>query len=147
MRAYFFTNMYLSSIQQGIQPLHCIVEMMATAWPNHIRDILYDWAFNHKTVICLNGGATGNVCEIYDRVKLLGKRLDLPFGSFNEDEYSLSGIKTTCGIIVPSVIYELAQDLRSNRWLTKDGDRSIMEAYSSDEIALAKLLNECSLAH
>ena len=27
MRAYFFGNMYLSSIQQGIQAAHCLGEM------------------------------------------------------------------------------------------------------------------------
>lgn len=142
MRAYFFTNMYLSSIQQGIQPLHCLVELMLAPWPDHVAGIVADWAENHKTVICLNGGPAGSIAEIYDRLKHLGKDLDLPYGFFCEDEWSLSGTMTTCGIIVPESIYGAAKQLR-----VSGNDSELLQLFSKAELALARLLNEFPLAH
>ncbi len=55
MRGYFLTNMYLSSIQHGIQAAHCLQEINNN-FPGN--EILTDWAENHKTMYVLNGGTS-----------------------------------------------------------------------------------------
>ena len=62
MRAYFFTNRYLSSIQHGIQTAHCVAELFVKynheVFSNTVQDgQLYSWAENDKTIIVLNGGS------------------------------------------------------------------------------------------
>lgn len=113
-RAYFFGNFYLSSIQQGIQSAHCLAEMFVK-YPyegNHLNDsiwpceILYNWATNHKTMICLNGGESRNLQMIYDDICTFGDKLELPVAKFHEDE-SLNKTLTCVGIIVPDSIYDL----------------------------------------
>jgi len=67
MRAYFFGNMYLSSIQQGIQAAHVVTEMFTKYPIDHecIKfDDLNDWANNHKTMILLNGGYGENLYDL-----------------------------------------------------------------------------------
>jgi len=144
MRAYFFTNMYLSSIQQGIQPLHCVVDMMRSPWPSHVAEVLHDWADNHKTVICLNAGPAGHILELYNILKNLGQALDLPYGHFCEDEYSLGGTMTTCGIIVPQPIYDVAKEIRRQDPTYCGG---FVNMFSDNEIKLANLINEYGLSH
>ena len=59
-RAYYFGNMYLSSIQQGIQGLHCTSEMylkyMGSTLSVEPRQSLVEWGRTYKTVVLLNGG-------------------------------------------------------------------------------------------
>ena len=105
MRAYFFTNFYLNSLSQGIQPAHCIADMFVrynkpnpTFADTASRNRLYDWADNHKTIICLNGGANQDIHDTFVRLKVIGEALHLPYGDFHEDHYSLGGIKTCCVI-------------------------------------------------
>ena len=149
MRAYFFTNFYLNTISQGIQPAHCIVDMMVhynQNKPNSFAtESLNEWARDHKTIICLNGGAHQDIEEIHQELILIGTCLGLPVGSFSEDQYSLGGIKTCCGIIVPAPIYNLA----ASKTFDVDAysfDESGEPTYLAAEIALATLTRSCSLA-
>jgi len=85
MRAYYWGNMYLSSIQQGIQALHCTSEMFLKYLPHTERaGPLYDWAKNHKTSILLNGGDQAALLDIWVHL--------------NQDEnmYPLAYIQTGC---------------------------------------------------
>lgn len=124
MRAYFFTNMYLSSIQQGIQPLHVVGDMfvkynemnrLAASYqgsePTTMQwDILMRWAREHKTVICLNAGYSQ---EIHDLVKILESPDNpFPWAYFNEGNDALDGALTSVGIILPEEVYGLAAGLR-----------------------------------
>ena len=58
MRAYFFGNLYMSSIQQGIQAAHAVADMFIKYSnenePNYHP--LREWATDHKTMILLNAG-------------------------------------------------------------------------------------------
>jgi len=107
-RLYSFCNMYLSSIQQGIQTAHLVSNMFAKyknmrGKPEH--DMLFKWANDHKTIIVLNGGTKENIQNIFNEL-WLNADLNLPYDKFHEDEDSLGGIVTCCGIIVPEEMYE-----------------------------------------
>lgn len=125
MRAYFFGNMYLSSIQQGIQAQHCTTNMFKKYLPR--PDVageccfdaseqsvqLMEWAHDHETDILLNGGYSSNLREI-------GTALDdtenqYPWSFFNEGYEALDGALTCVGIILPEEIYETASAVRSAR--------------------------------
>lgn len=142
MRCYTFINFYLSSIQQGIQSAHCIADMFVKYedWGVGQGSTLLDWAKNHKTLICLNGGNAANIREVYHTLQNLCPHLKLPYASFCEDEQSLDGSMTCCGVIVPERIYEAASELR------RLGTDTSVLALSGYELELATLLNQFSLA-
>lgn len=124
MRAYFFGNMYLSSIQQGIQAKHCGDEMVVTYAPTVTDDgfvcedqdkyrQLHDYLTNHKTVICLNAGYSETLHDIY---KQMGSSDNpYPYAKFHESKEALDGALTCVGIVVPDAIYETAAEVRSCR--------------------------------
>ena len=122
MRAQYFGNMYLSSIQQGIQAAHATHEMF-TRYTHTISgektQMLYDWAENHKTMILLNGGYMET---IQDLVWFFSHDENpYPWSKFREGEDSLGGILTTVGIILPERIYLTAAAVRSERPWTATG--------------------------
>ena len=67
MRAYYFGNFYLSSIQQGIQAGHVTHELFVKYPDRHIPasqgDRLWEWAEHHKTMILLNGGMASRLMD------------------------------------------------------------------------------------
>ena len=84
-RAYFFGNMYLSSIQQGIQALHVTSEMYTKYTTSAIhKRILYRWGINDKTVILLNGGYSETIQTVYDALKEVCPRYGFPFAKSHE---------------------------------------------------------------
>jgi len=104
MRAYFFVNKYLSSIQQGIQALHCTHELFVKY--NHQvfsnseeKKMLFDWAENHKTVIILNGGTNEDLITINNLIV----NLRIPNTNFHEE--ALGNTLTCVGCIVPEYYY------------------------------------------
>ena len=129
MRAYFFGNMYLSSIQQGIQAKHCGDEMVVKYAPGINNGVfestdldkyqqLCDYLSNHRTVICLNGGYSSTLHEIH--AGLDDTDNTYPFAKFHESEEALDGALTCVGIIVPDAIYDTALEVRKTP-RTRDG--------------------------
>lgn len=120
MRAYTFTNFMLNSVAQGIQPGHCLVDIVRHYQQHHPASIACeraeDWADNHKTMICLNGGNHAGIKYVWERLNEIGSILQLPYGNFHEDEDTLGGLMTCCGIIVPEEIYAVA----ALRWFEND---------------------------
>lgn len=106
MRAYFFTNFYLSQIQHGIQSCHVMHEMFRkynddrTLFNKEHQQLLHDWADNHKTIIVKNGGDT----ETMHNIKELCEKMYLPWAYFNEP--SLDNALTCIGVIVPEEYYD-----------------------------------------
>ena len=157
MRAYFFGNMYLSSIQQGIQAAHVVAEMSlkysaeaSTRGPGPFND----WAENHKTMVLLNAGYGE---EIHDLVRFFGQG-QYHWASFNEGQDALDGALTCVGVILPEKIYELSKLIRdpdefkiiehrvvnSGEWVCNaDGD---IWDYTKWEWDLVKRLNDYGLA-
>lgn len=120
MRAYFFGNFYLSSIQQGIQAAHVTHELFlkyVTPQGSVSSDAVFvqlkatapllEWAASHKTMILLNGGDQDGLEYIYGRLEELTSVLHLPFAKFHESKGALNGALTSMGIIVPQHIYEM----------------------------------------
>ena len=107
MRGYFFGNMYLSSIQQGIQAAHVVTKIFAdTPAASQEGRVLYAWASQSVTKILLNGGNQKNLEILYDVIHELAGNLGFPCAKFYEDQDSLGGALTSVGVIVPEHIYD-----------------------------------------
>lgn len=131
MRFYAVGNMYLSSIQQGIQAAHCVAEMLMQPYSDR-RAIMQEWALNHKTLICLNGGNNKSLNDFYDLVRY---QKQFPVARFHEDQDSMAGMLTCVGIIVPKKIYEA--DL---------ADPYLKDRLGPDEFDIATALKSMPLA-
>lgn len=114
MRAYFFGNMYLSSIQQGIQAAHTLGELFLR-FPERECDggqCLWEWANQHKTMVLLNAGYSE---EIRDLTNFFNDcRNPYPWAKFCESSEALDGALTNVGIILPEEIYTIAKDIRQD---------------------------------
>lgn len=112
MRAYFFGNMYLSSIQQGIQAAHAVAEMFIK-YHNHTTyhfDMIHEWADKHKTMVLLNAGYSE---EIRNLITFFSEKSNpFPWAPFREGADALDNALTTVGIILPEEIYNASKTLR-----------------------------------
>ncbi len=113
MRAYFFGNMYLSSIQQGIQAAHVTHELFNKYIdnPGSGLNTLSLWAEDHKTMILLNAGYGENIRALVERFN--NSENPYPWADFHEGQDALDGALTCVGIVLPEKIYETASMLRS----------------------------------
>ena len=152
MRAYFFGNMYLSSIQQGIQAAHVTHELFRKyKVASKQFDVLANWADLHKTMILLNGGYADNLRTLIDMFN--NTQNPYPFTWFNEGEDSLDGALTCVGIVLPEKIYETASMIRRTPELGDDiqkygscaGEFGPLE-FSKFEFELMLELNKYGLA-
>lgn len=133
MRAYFWGNMYLSSIQQGIQAAHVIQEMNNKYKEIDLYDyglstgenpsehmirsanrykVLNEWGRNHKTIILLNGGYSCNLIDIH--LQLNVPENPYPVAYFQEGANELNSAVTSVGIVLPEKIYKTAESRRKN---------------------------------
>jgi len=159
MRAYFFGNMYLSSIQQGIQAGHVIHELFLGYPQTQIEKMseeekmLWDWANDHKTVCLLNGGYSENIralCELF-----CSHRNPYPWANFCEGIDALDGALTCVGIVLPEKIYVAAKLLRDgaiSSWnletVVHNPDNVEEEwTFTSWEVKLIFELNKYRMAH
>lgn len=110
MRAYFFGNMYLSSIQQGIQAAHVTAELFMKPHSEDGNIYLLDWANNHKTMILLNAGYSEEIRRLIEFFDTADN--PYPWASFNEGDDALDGALTCVGIVLPEKIYKLSAYLR-----------------------------------
>ena len=145
MRLYTFCNWYLNSVAQGIQPAHCIHDMFIkylSATTSTQYKHLIDWAQNHKTMICLNGGNNAGVNDLYKQFDEHFKVLGLPYVYFREDMESLNGAMTCVAIVMPERIYEYAEKV------VRGNHTELEETFtlSSLEKELAQLMAGYSLA-
>ena len=143
MRAYYWGNLYMSSIQQGIQSLHCTGEMFIKYIPGHpaaeCRDDLYNWAENHKTVIILNAGEM----KALEKVRQLFADDENPYAwaSWCESYDSLHGALTSVGVILPERIYLGAREMKKY-WRNWANKRNL----TPWEIKVCELINSTYIA-
>ena len=143
MRAYFWGNMYLSSIQQGIQSLHCISEMYIKYIPGHPeaekRDDLYKWGHECKTVVILNAGEM----SVLEEVEKLISSNDNPYAwaTWRESLESLNGALTNVGVILPERMYKAARE-KKKFWRNWENRQKL----TPWEIELADLINSTYMA-
>lgn len=149
-RCYTFGNMYLSSIQQGIQAAHAITEIAVIEHSTGGYRNFMEWAFHHKTMVCLNAGAETDLLEI----EKLFKQSDngtLAWASFRESEEALGGSLTCLAIVIPSTIYGIGRDATftySKDVMSYLSDNLAEELISLSEFEyrLLELLRRCRLA-
>lgn len=116
MRAYFFGNMYLSSIQQGIQSAHVTAELFykyqigSGSYKCDQYNQLMTWAQKHKTMILLNAGYSDELHSLQEC--FLNKNNPYPWAHVHESQEALDGAFTSIGIVVPERIYETAKYCR-----------------------------------
>jgi hypothetical protein len=156
MRCYHFGNYYLSQIQQGIQAAHAQMEMFVKYQaPSEQRDMLYDWAENHKTMVCLTGGNSAALAEITGTLH----QLSYPNVMFSEDENSLNGALTNVAVVVPTSVVETRDRLRKYKCVESfQGDGFVQfDMYDDgawvgelqvddEEFQLIEIVNSCRLA-
>jgi hypothetical protein len=109
LRAYFFGNMYLSPIQQGIQAAHVVTKLFAyypTSQYGPSFYTLHAWANDGVTKILLNGGYQSNLAVIFEALETLCMHLELPFAKFHEEQDALNGALTSVGVVVPEEVYD-----------------------------------------
>ena len=111
-RAYFFGNMYLSSIQQGIQAAHVVADMFMKYEQDNLvaLDILHEWATSHKTMVLLNAGYSEEIRALHRLFDDRGNKY--PYDYFTEAAEALDGALTCIGIVLPNAVYETAKALR-----------------------------------
>ena len=143
-RAYYFGNMYMSSIQQGIQALHATSEMYLkySREDSERRNDLYNWGSFDKTVVLLNGGDHSALITIADFMDAPGN--PYAWASWNEGDPDLNGAMTCVSIVLPARIYESAKELRRPpRYRETD---KIATDLNEWELAFIEILNGCRLA-
>ena len=135
LRCYHFCNMYMSSIQQGIQAAHAQTAMFikydkskADYYSDDIPEnaptvdeqlfndctkMLYEWGENHQTMICLNGGYLENMKTIVEH--LAHSDNPFPWSTFHESQEAMGGMLTNIAIVLPDYIYKTASWLRNHR--------------------------------
>ena len=168
LRCYTFTHFMLSSIQQGIQSGHAAVELFNKydnfANGNPVANVLWDWAKNDKTMVCLNGGNSKALRELYSFLDVREVN-PFPYSTFNEDEESFENVLTSIAIVLPARIFETAGLMRRRTlpdgvsythdkilgehrfsWTNELGSFERGESYSEWEYELMVLLNSHGLA-
>jgi hypothetical protein len=105
MRSYFFGNMYLSSIQQGIQAAHVVHDMFVKYQiESEQKRTLFDWATNRKTMILLNAGYADEILKLQEFFR--SAENPYPWATFHEEGASLNFAATSVGIVLPEKIYD-----------------------------------------
>lgn len=146
MRAYFIGNMYLSSIQQGIQAAHVVGEMTARYcfgdFINDQSEMYEEWIKEHKTMILLNGGYQDELIEFHRFLD--DDRNPFPFARFKEEAASLNAAWTSVGIIIPEQVYAAIAEVREGIQLEPS---SWFVQLNPFEQELAERLSKFGLAH
>lgn len=107
MRMYFITNMYLSSIQKGIQGAHALSELFVKINSTSMSgdgynfaefDAMTEWMMEDKTIIVLNGGNQRSLLGLISKFETIPNCL---FAPFYEDQDSLGGALTAIAVLTP----------------------------------------------
>ncbi len=144
MRCYHLSNMYLSSIQQGIQSAHAQMELFvkydADIVPGYMsvqKTNLFTWAKEHKTMIVLNGGY---VSHMQEALEFLSKESHpYPFAPFYESDDALGGILTNIAIVLPEKIYVAAELIRNGKVLPEYNRDHILSINTTNAVEFSEI--------
>ncbi len=112
MRAYFFSNMYISGIHTGIQAGHAITEMFiyyTDVAPNGNEkckaafEMLKTFARDHKTFVILNGG---DHQSLQDMLTLLNQEENPGYPRCFFTEPGLNNAMTSVCVVLPERMYD-----------------------------------------
>lgn len=104
-RMYCVVNQYIAGIHAGIQSAHAMSEVFLR-YPQRIgpaSHLLWDWAFDDKTMIVLNGGYQSSLQELCEKLKPLSGTY--PWASFCEEQDALNGAMTAVAVVLPEYMY------------------------------------------
>jgi hypothetical protein len=103
-RLYCLTNIYISSLQKGLQTAHVVSDLALAARGDSAADQVFSaWASQDRTIIILNGGNSLSLERWQQWLQQCGQRW--PWAAFREDQQSLNGAITAVGMIVPESVY------------------------------------------
>ena len=97
----FVANHYISPLQCGLQTAHVVSELSQFKTNTPQWQKFNAWAFNDKTIIICGAGNHAGVVSCFAELDRLCAQLGLPVAIFREDEQSMNGMATACGVIVP----------------------------------------------
>lgn len=145
----FVANHYLSPLQCGLQTAHVVSELSTQKDDRDLNASYEWWANRDKTIIICGAGNHAGVVAAYERLKNLTTCTDqfMPVAIFREDEQSMNGMATACGIIVPDVYYGAEVD--EDGWCTfrpADGGASTLWSADTPESAFITYLKSFRLA-
>lgn len=149
MRLYTFTNMYLSSIQCGIQTAHVVSELFKIydKIDDELKTMLHTWAKDHKTICILNGGPSKQLDSIAATVCDAALELKYPWTYFCED--GVNNSITCTGVILPDSVY-MWKSVEDYVVGTGDGDKTnlytAINGSGSPKAKLIHLIRTCGLA-
>ena len=150
-RFYSFTNMYLSSMQKGIQTAHAVSEM-SVDYQCYSGDpspgfLIYNvWAESDKTINVLDGGNQATLNKLYtDLTSVIDiYNFQYPVVKFHEDEQSLNGALTCVGIILPEDVYRWNSEMLVDE--TGDSYHPYENKLPLGTFAIQKLIHRYRLA-
>lgn len=150
LRAFFFTNMYMSSIQRGIQSTHAVARAFVKYGQDE-AELLWEWAEEHETIIVLDAGYS----EEIDSLANFFAHGDNPYPwtLYNESQAALNGAATCAMIILPEEVFKTAEKVRKGKYKPdKDVEDDTVEKRLEREFGswkgqLIKRLNQYRLAH
>lgn len=103
----FVANLYLSPLQCGLQTAHVVSELSVQKNRHHRDNAYKTWAEQDKTIIICAALNHGGVLDCYAELERINSALLLPCALFREDEVSMNGMATACGVIVPKEYYDV----------------------------------------
>ncbi len=120
-RLYSFVNSnYLSPLQHGLQTGHVIGDLAAQTYTkprnaNHAArlELYKTWAVKDKVIIICKAYNSAGVKSTFDDIQKLTRKsvhLNLPSAIFYEDDQSLGGAATACGVVVPERLWNVSLD-------------------------------------
>lgn len=119
----FVANHYLSPLQCGLQTAHVVSELSRGHALSSARAAFDEWAAKDKTIIICAAGNHQGVLDCHAELVRTGDAaLGCPVALFREDEQSMNGMATACGVIVPecywNVVFEdgIENGLGYPRW-------------------------------
>jgi hypothetical protein len=143
----FVANHYLSPLQCGLQTAHVVGDMSVRYRHDQSEKVIYDsWASDHKTIIICGAGNHAGVKAAYEKIYFTRdlETTSLPSAIFREDEQSMNGMATACGIIVPHVVYDAHYEAQQDTYIWLGDGKEIY--LSKKEIALHEFIKGYKLA-
>ena len=107
----FVANLYLSPLQCGLQTAHVVSEIahLVSLSPASLSSPSFNtWAREDKTIIICGAGNHQGVLDCWAELKRTAIDTGLTCGAiFHEDEQSMNGMATACGVIVPQKYWDV----------------------------------------
>ncbi len=107
----FVANLYLSPLQCGLQTAHVVADMsMSFTDEDEASEAYIQWATSDKVIIICGALNHGGVTNCYDTLLNFRLPIELPIDIFYEDEISMNGMATACGVVVPNIYFDAVYD-------------------------------------